>query len=62
MQKRAVERRPVDPQLDASYYLSGDDAGILNGFEETAVRLLTEKVMNSDYPRDLLSYLESILK
>ena len=44
------------------YYLSGDDAGILNGFEETAVRSLTEKVMNSDYPRDLPSYLKSILE
>jgi hypothetical protein len=60
--ERILERRPVDPRLDASYYLSGDDAGILNGFEETAVRSLTEKVMNSDYPRDLPSYLKSILE
>ena len=57
-----LERRPVDSRLDASYYLSGDDAGILNGFEETAVRSLTDKVMNGDFPRDLPSWLKTILE
>ena len=57
-----LERRPVDFRLDASYYLSGDDAGILNGFEETAVRSLTDKVMNGDFPRDLPSWLKTILE
>lgn len=54
-------RRPMNEQLDGSYYLSGDDAGIINGFEETVVRLLTEKVMNEEYPKDLLSYVKTVL-
>lgn len=62
-QKEAIlMRRPTNKQLDDSYYLSGDDAGIINGFEETVVRLLTGKVMNGTYPKDLLSCIKTILE
>ena len=62
-QKKAIlMRRPMNKQLNDSYYLSGDDAGIINGFEETVVRLLTEKVMNGTYPKDLLFYIKTILE
>ena len=62
-QKEAIlMRRPINKHLDDSYYLSGDDVGIINGFEETVVRLLTEKVMNGTYPKDLLSCIKPILE
>lgn len=62
-QKGAIlKRRPLDKQLDNSYYLSGDDAGILNGFEETVVRRLTESVMHDAYPQDLLSFMRTVLE
>lgn len=62
-QKEAIlMRRPMNKYLDDSYYLSGDDAGIINGFEETVVRLLTEKVMNRVYPKDLLFCIKTILE
>ena len=56
-----LKRRPVNEQLDDSYYLSGDDCGVLNAFEETVVRSLTEEVMKGKYPGDLSAYLESVL-
>ena len=56
-----LKRRPVNERLDDSYYLSGDDSGVLNAFEETVVRSLTEEVMNGKYPGDLSAYLESVL-
>ena len=59
--EEVLRRRPTDKLLDDSYYLSGDDAGVLNGFEETVVRRLTEKVMNDEYPKDLLPFIEAVL-
>ena len=56
-----LKRRPVNERLDDSYYLSGDNSGVLNAFEETVVRSLTEEVMNGKYPGDLSAYLESVL-
>lgn len=55
------KRRPVDARLDNSYYLLGSDAGILNAFEESVVRSLTEDVLNSEYPKNLSKYLENLL-
>ena len=57
-----LRRRPINKQLDDSYYLSGDDAGIINGFEETVVRFLTERVMHGGYPKDLSSCIKHILE
>ena len=48
------------PEIDESYYLSGDKAGRLNAFEEYAVRMLTMDVINGDYPDELISYLRGI--
>ena len=55
-----LRRKPVIRDLDDSYYLSGDEDGILNAFEEAAVRALTEAVMNDAYPTDLAVFLEQI--
>lgn len=49
------------PGVDSSYYISGDDTGKYNAFEEFAVRKLTKRVMTDDYPSDLIAYLEGIL-
>ncbi len=48
------------PDIDESYYLSGDDAGQLNAFEEYAVRMMTRDVMNGNYPDTLVSYLKNL--
>ena len=49
------------PGIDASYYLSDDDMGQLNAFEENAVRLLTENVLKGSYPDMLAGFLREIL-
>ena len=54
-------KRPEDKQIDESYYQDGSDSGILNAFEETAVRSLTEEVMRDEYPDDLMIYIKTIL-
>lgn len=62
-QKKAIlMRKPMNKQLNSSYYLSGDNDGIINGFEETVVRLLTKKIMNGTYPKDLLFFIKTILE
>ena len=48
------------PDIDESYYLSGDKAGQLNAFEEYSVRMLTKDVINGDYPDSLVSYLKGL--
>ena len=57
-----LERRPADETIDESYYQEGSNSGILNAFEETAVRSLTETVMQEDYPGDLTDYIHKILE
>jgi len=47
--------------IDGSYYLSGDDAGRLNAFEEYAVRELTKDVVDGNYPNAIVSYLKGLL-
>lgn len=49
------------PGVDSSYYLSGDDAGKCNAFEEFAVRELTKCVMGGNYPPDLIAFLTGLL-
>lgn len=60
--KERITQKPCQyPDLDSSYYLSGDNAGKCNAFEEFAVRELTKCVMAGDYPTNLLAYLEQLL-
>ena len=47
--------------IDNSYYLSGNDAGRLNAFEEYAVRKLTKSILNGKYPDALLSFLRELI-
>lgn len=50
------------PGIDASYYLSGDNAGQRNAFEEYAVRELTKDILAMDFPGNLVDYLRKLLK
>lgn len=43
----------VNLDLDASYYLNGNEAGKLNAFEEYMVRKLTDKILSGDVPENL---------
>lgn len=52
--------RAVYPDIDESYYLDGSGLGFQNAFEEYAVRQLTEKSMQRDYPQDLAAYLKEL--
>lgn len=56
-----LKYKPINDQIDQSYYLSEDDAGLLNAFEETVVRSLTEEIMKGKYPENIPDYLESFL-
>ena len=56
-----LAKRPADETIDESYYQAGSDRGILNAFEEMAVRSLTEAVMRDEYPGDLETYIKTIL-
>lgn len=50
------------PDIDSSYYLSGDDAGQLNAFEEYGVRELTKDVLLEQHPEKLEDYLGRLLE
>ena len=56
-----LAKRLADETIDESYYQAGSDRGILNAFEEMAVRFLTEEVMRDEYPGDLETYIKTIL-
>lgn len=49
------------PDIDDSYYLSGDGAGQVNAFEEYAVRKLTRSVMAGVYPESLPAFLAELV-
>lgn len=49
--------KPVWDDLDESYYLAGDDAGVLNAFEEHIVRVLSANILAGKYPPDLNAYI-----
>ena len=57
-----LKNKPINSQIDRSYYLSENDAGLITAFEETAVRALTEEIMKGKYPEDLSAYLDNLLK
>ena len=46
--------------IDASYYLTGDESGRLNAFEEFAVRSLTKKFQEGIFPTDLEMYIKAL--
>lgn len=46
--------------IDASYYLTGDENGMLNAFEEFAVRSLTKKFQEGIFPTDLEMYIKAL--
>ena len=52
-----LKTKPIFDDLDESYYLAGDDAGILNAFEEHTVRALTADMLAGELPPDLNEYL-----
>ena len=59
--EQILAKKPADETIDESYYQAGSDRGILNAFEETVVRSLTEEVMRDEYPGDLETYIKTIL-
>ncbi len=60
--KDQLPKKPVKyPGVDESYYLSGDETGMCNAFEEFAVRALTQRVLADDAPTELMTYLEGLL-
>ena len=46
--------------IDASYYLTGDENGILNAFEEFSVRSLTIKLQEGIFSTDLETYIKTL--
>ena len=47
----------VNSEIDKSYYLSENDAGLINAFEETVVRSLTKEILKGKYPESLSDYI-----
>lgn len=56
-----LQHRGSYPGIDASYYLSGDELGRLNAFEEYLVRKLTPLAIIEDLPSDIGMFIEEIL-
>ena len=57
-----IANRNTYPGIDNSYYLSGDDVGQLNAFEEYAVRELTQNILLNQIPEDLTEHLLQLLQ
>lgn len=57
-----LENRQIYPGIDASYYLSGNNAGQLNAFEEYAVRELTKYVLQERCPESIVAFLRRLVK
>ncbi len=47
--------------VDKSYFLDGNDLGLINAFEEYAVRQLTNDILNGKVPNNLLDYLKELM-
>lgn len=56
-----LANKRIYPGIDDSYYLSGDDAGLLNAFEEHAVREMTKRVLKTNYPDSLILFLKEMV-
>lgn len=61
LREQILKHRTAYPKIDRSYYLSGDDKGHLNAFEEYAVRILTRDFMMQIYPENIFEYLRNLL-
>ncbi len=59
--EKVLQQKMLYPDIDRSYYLTGDEAGQLNAFEEYFVLTLTDVVLTKNPPIDLTSFLEEIL-
>ena len=57
-----LEYKRTWPGIDDSYYLSGDNGGQLNAFEEHAVRELTKHVLQERYPESVAVFLRRLVK
>ena len=57
-----LDYKRIWPGIDDSYYLSGDNDGQLNAFEEYAVRKLTEHVLQKKCPESIADFLHCLLK
>ena len=56
-----LTRKKTYADIDPSYYLSGDDVGQLNAFEEYAVRKLTRDVLERKEHNSLVSFLKDTI-
>lgn len=50
------------PDIDESYYLSNDEVGRINAFEEYMVRCLTKSVLANSFPSGLDLFIDEILR
>lgn len=57
-----LDYKRIWPGIDDSYYLSGDNHGQLNAFEEHAVRELTKHVLQERYPESVAVFLRRLVK
>ncbi len=57
-----LEYKRTWPSIDDSYYLSGDNDGQLNAFEEHAVRELTKHVLQERCPESIAGFLRHLVK
>lgn len=55
-----IVRKTKYPEIDESYYLNGGESGYRNAFEEYAVRMLTQRVIQQEYPVDLTTFLQQL--
>ena len=57
-----LKRCPMDDAVDASYYFDGGDDGIVNAFEESAVRSLTQSFIQGEFPKDVNAFIRELLR
>lgn len=61
LQSRILVSKKYFDGIDSSYYLSDNDNGKLNAFEEYSVRALTKEISNRTHPDDLEKYILFLL-
>ena len=59
--KLLINNKLVFDGIDSSYYLSYDENGIVNAFEEYTVRCLTNAFTGGVPPTDLTTYIEALI-
>lgn len=58
---RILEQQPHLPDIDPSYYLSGSETGVLNAWEDYAVRQLTSHILRNESPENIPAFLQDLL-